>query len=134
MSRIKEALDEEIRQALRDSDLPDADYRYADYVNENLINSKPFKNQLTMKREELKLVVIDVIAHSYGCDKMPEEIKESDRLQDDLGCDSLDFVELSMDLEKRLEISLPDADLEGKANSTVAEFIDFLLPYVAEKD
>jgi acyl carrier protein len=37
-----------------------------------------------------------------------EQIKESHALVDDLGCDSLDLVEIAMELEEHFDIAIPD--------------------------
>ena len=79
-----------------------------------------------MKREELKPIVIACIAHTSTCSKPVEEIEEEDRLQDDLGMDSLDFVELIMALERKLDIGVPDEEIENRVNDTVGEMIDFI--------
>lgn len=47
------------------------------------------------------------------------EIKSTTRFAD-LKMDDLDFVELIMELEDELKISIPDERLEGKAKSTAA--------------
>jgi acyl carrier protein len=38
----------------------------------------------------------------------PATLRESDALVEDLGCDSLDIVEISMGLEEHFDISIPD--------------------------
>ena len=46
-------------------------------------------------------------------DKKPDQLKPESRLVQDLGADSLEIVELSMELESRLGITIPDDKLEG---------------------
>ena len=49
------------------------------------------------------------------CDKLGVDIKDCKNdasLADDMGVDSLDFIELVIDIEAELSITLPDGDLE----------------------
>lgn len=41
----------------------------------------------------------------------PAKITESTNLQEDLGADSLDLVEIVMDIENQFGISIPDEDI-----------------------
>ncbi len=52
------------------------------------------------------------------------EIKESTKLKDDLGADSLDLFELVMALEEEFGIEIPSEDLESIV--TVQDVIDYL--------
>ena len=47
------------------------------------------------------------------------------QLSDDLGLDSLDTVELTLGLEKRFGVEIPDEDLEGV--ETVRQVVDVIL-------
>jgi len=78
-----------------------------------------------MKKPELKQLVIDEIS-VIGTYNDPEEVKGSDHFRDDLGKDSLDFVEFIMHIEKALNISIPDEELEGKENFTIDEMTDYI--------
>jgi len=74
---------------------------------------------------EIKDKVIDIVAQKLGVGK--EEVSPDSNFIDDLGADSLDTVELIMELEKEFDISIPDEDAEQIA--TVGKAID----YIAEK-
>ena len=50
--------------------------------------------------------VIDIVAEQLGVDK--EKIKSESNFVNDLGADSLDTVELVMELEEEFDISIPD--------------------------
>ena len=50
--------------------------------------------------------VIDIVAEQLGVDK--EKIKAESNFVNDLGADSLDTVELVMELEEEFDISIPD--------------------------
>ena len=50
--------------------------------------------------------VIDIVAEQLGADK--EKITSETHFVNDLGADSLDTVELVMELEEEFDISIPD--------------------------
>ena len=52
------------------------------------------------------------------------EIKESTKLKDDLGADSLDLFELVMALEEEFDVEIPTEDLEKL--STVQDVADYV--------
>lgn len=75
-----------------------------------------------MKREEIKIKVIDVLVDKLGVDK--EEITEETNVQNDLGGDSLDWVELIMEFELVFDKRYRDEDAYDIR--TVKEIIDFI--------
>lgn len=64
----------------------------------------------------------NIISSNFGLDK--EEIKLESNLQDDLGLDSLDAVELSMAIEEEAGIEIADDDFQN------LKTIDDLLKFV----
>jgi|UniRef100_A0A7V3VT36 acyl carrier protein len=54
-----------------------------------------------------------------------DSIKESSKLVDDLGADSLDLVELTMDLEEKFGIKIPDEDISKLTD--VKSVVDYIL-------
>lgn len=68
---------------------------------------------------EIENQIVEIIS-----DQSPngEEIKPSDRLEEDLQIDSLDRVEVAMGLEDKFGIDVPDPKLEGW--KTVQDVID----------
>lgn len=64
----------------------------------------------------------EVIAEQL--DVNPDEINEDTNLQDDLGADSLDIVELVMAFESEYDIELPTEELENIA--TVKDIMDLM--------
>ena len=62
------------------------------------------------------------VAEQIGYDE--SHIKDSERLVSDLGCDSLDHIELVMALEDEFEIEIPDEDAEKFSNATVPEIVE----------
>ena len=64
----------------------------------------------------------EIIANQLGID--PETIKMESRLVEDLKTDSLDIVELIMDLEQEFDKQIPDE--EFPKIQTVADIISYL--------
>lgn len=71
---------------------------------------------------EIKDKVINIIIEKLGADK--DEVLADAKFIDDLGADSLDTVELIMELEKEFDISIPDEDAEKIA--TVGDAISYV--------
>lgn len=67
--------------------------------------------------------VIDIVAEQLGVDK--DKITRETSFVNDLGADSLDTVELVMELEEEFDIDIPD-DSADKIQ-TVGEAIDFII-------
>lgn len=85
-----------------------------------------------MKREELKEIVISEIR---DCQRMDTgEVTEKSSLVDDLGMDSLDFVELVMHLERTLDIPIPDDKIsEPLEDYTVGKVVDVVYEILPNK-
>ncbi len=71
--------------------------------------------------EELESKVVEIIAKQLQVSK--EKVKRESRIQADLGADSLDIVEMVMELEDGLDISIPDEAVEKM--KTVDDVIAF---------
>lgn len=66
--------------------------------------------------------VIDIVAEQLGVDK--EKISSDTSFVNDLGADSLDTVELVMELEEEFDINIPD-DAAEKIQ-TVGQAVEFI--------
>lgn len=66
--------------------------------------------------------VIDIVAEQLGVDK--DKVKPETSFVNDLGADSLDTVELVMELEEEFNVNIPD-DAAEKIE-TVGQAIDFI--------
>lgn len=66
--------------------------------------------------------VREIITRQLDID--PENIAMESRLIDDLKADSLDIVELVMDLEQEFDVEIPDEELPRV--QTVADIVKFL--------
>ncbi len=66
--------------------------------------------------------VIDIVAEQLGVDK--EKVSAETSFVNDLGADSLDTVELVMELEEEFDINIPDDAAEQI--QTVGQAIEFI--------
>ncbi len=66
--------------------------------------------------------VIDIVAEQLGVDK--EKVTPETSFVNDLGADSLDTVELVMELEEEFDINIPDE--EAEKIQTVGQAIDYI--------
>jgi len=62
-------------------------------------------------REEVLTEIKRIIGEQMGMD--PAGIRDTDHLVNDIGCDSLDLVEITMEVEEHFGISVPDDVAEG---------------------
>jgi len=69
-------------------------------------------------REKVKQVIVDQLSVN------PEEITDDASFIEDLGADSLDIVELVMELEEQFGVDIPDE--EAEKISTVGEAIKYI--------
>lgn len=77
-------------------------------------------------REEIAQKARELIAESLGVS--PDEITPESSFIDDLGADSLDIVELVMEIEKQFELEIPDD--EAEKISTVQDAVDYIVSHV----
>lgn len=77
---------------------------------------------MAASREEILDQVKEILVEKLDVDEA--SVTEEASLRDDLGADSLDLVELIMDLEERFGVKISDEDAQGI--TTVAEAVDFI--------
>ena len=75
-----------------------------------------------MDRNEIFAILKSSAVEVLGVDE--GQVTEDARFKDDLDADSLDLVELVMALEEKLDISVPEEDLEGI--DTVGKALDLV--------
>ncbi|MDD3725680.1 MAG: acyl carrier protein [Candidatus Ratteibacteria bacterium] len=75
-----------------------------------------------MDRNEIFVKVQEIVSEKLGVST--SEITEGASFIDDLGADSLDTVELVMDLEDKFGIDIPDEDAEKIR--TVKDAVDYI--------
>jgi acyl carrier protein len=73
--------------------------------------------------------VIDIVCDNLGVNK--EQVTRQTSFIEDIGADSLDIVELVMELEEEFEITIPDDQAEQI--KTVGEAIDYIEREQAKK-
>ena len=62
-----------------------------------------------------------------------DEVKLDDLMKEDIGCDSIDCVEIVMELEKEFGISIPDNECDAAAGWTVSELCDYVEERLKER-
>ena len=72
--------------------------------------------------------VHDIIREQFGAN--PDLTTETTFIND-LGCDSLDAVELIIELEEEFNIAIPDADINDGSDKTVGEVVAYIERRVA---
>ena len=75
-----------------------------------------------MAAENTEQRIKEIIVEKLGVDQA--DIKREASFTNDLGADSLDTVELIMELEKEFDMTIPDEDAEQIA--TVGDAIDYV--------
>jgi len=75
-----------------------------------------------MEREKIFEKVVNVLSDKLGVEE--NSIAESSSLTDDLGADSLDLVDLVMELEEQFGVKIDDSELEKL--STVKDVVDYI--------
>ncbi len=75
-----------------------------------------------MSNEEIFEKLKEIIVNQLGVDE--QNIKEEATFVDDLSADSLDIVELVMNIEEEFEIEIPDEDAEKIV--TVGDVVNYI--------
>jgi len=76
-----------------------------------------------VQESEIEAKVISIVAEQMGVDK--SQITRNTSFVNDLNADSLDTVELVMELEDEFETSIPDE--EAEKIQTVGQAVEFIL-------
>ena len=75
-----------------------------------------------MKREEIEQIVIEGICNRLGI--FDQEISLNSNFKKDLDCDSLDLIELLIDVELKFDINVPE--VQALRFHTVKDVVDYL--------
>lgn len=74
----------------------------------------------------MKTLVNEILKEKSFCDNITAELK----LNEDLGLDSLNMVELMVELEERFDIEIDESDLDPAALQTVEQVYALVAKYV----
>ncbi len=80
---------------------------------------------MAQSREEILEQVKGALSEKLGIEE--SEITEEASFEGDLGADSLDLVEVVMDLEEQFGLRIPDDDARGL--TTVGKAIDYVIAH-----
>lgn len=78
-----------------------------------------------MSATDVKNEVMAIISEYMGISL--EDVKSEMSLVNDLGCDSLDCIEITMTIEEKFEIEIPDSDAAN------LDTVDQIVKYVESK-
>lgn len=79
-----------------------------------------------MSPDSIEAKIVSIISEQLSLRE--DDIKADSRFVDDLGADSLDIVELIMEMEEEFDIEIPDEDIEKIV--TVQNVIDYITRHV----
>ncbi|HEY8733382.1 MAG TPA: acyl carrier protein [Puia sp.] len=73
-----------------------------------------------ISEEEISFIIRDIIQYKLGVEE--HKLHEDAHFQDDLGVDSLDLIELRMEIEKQFNVIITDEEVETltTVGSTIA--------------
>ena len=78
-----------------------------------------------MEREKVTEDIRSILVEQLGVE--PGEVREEASFQEDLNADSLDLVELIMEMEDRFKLKIPDEDAEKIV--TVGDAVDYVMAH-----
>ena len=79
----------------------------------------------THSREEILEQMKSALSEKLGIDE--NEVTEAASFEEDLGADSLDLVEVVMDLEDQFGLKIPDED--AQTLTTVGQAVDYVVEH-----
>lgn len=83
-----------------------------------------------MTGEDVRTVIIDILA-DIAPDEDVSSINDRDNLRDQIDLDSMDFLDIVMELRKRFNIEVPEKDYGNLA--TMAGCVTYLQPLLKDR-
>lgn len=83
-----------------------------------------------MTGEDVRTVIIDILA-DIAPDEDVSSINDQDNLRDQIDLDSMDFLDIVMELRKRFNIEVPEKDYGNLA--TMAGCVTYLQPLLKDR-
>ncbi|MHC4377845.1 MAG: acyl carrier protein [Planctomycetota bacterium] len=84
-----------------------------------------------MTNEEIVLAIKDII-ETIAPDEDTSSLTMDERLRDQIELDSMDFLDIVMELRKLYGVQIPEEDYPNLA--TLQGCVDYLAPHLAEKE
>ena len=82
-----------------------------------------------MTKEEIREAILGVIAEVVP-DEDLSDLKDDEPLRDQIELDSMDFLDIVMELQKRYDVEIPEDDFE--VMSTMGNIVNYLAPKLAK--
>lgn len=83
-----------------------------------------------MSKEEITGTVIETVADVLNVNA--SELNKNTNPEMDYGADSIDFVEILVSLEEKLDIDFPDNVVAGAKFDTIGDIIQFVEPFTKD--
>ncbi len=111
MERLKEVTDLVTALRLKPQDVVEY-WQSNGLLNNGVVNSQPnqSKEEKQYSEDYVKQVINIIIINELQVPK--EDVIETARFREDLGCDSMDIINMVMILEKELRCVVPDKEVE----------------------
>jgi acyl carrier protein len=84
-----------------------------------------------MTQEEIKIAILDIIA-TIAPDEDLSGLDATERLRDQIELDSMDFLDIVMELRKRYGVQVPEEEYQELAS--LQGCVDYLGPKLADKE
>lgn len=83
-----------------------------------------------MTREEVRSAILSILS-DIAPDEDLSAIKDNEKLRDQFDLDSMDFLDIVMELRKRFNIEVPEQDYEQLVS--LDSCINYLLPFLKDR-
>ncbi|MFQ5716205.1 MAG: acyl carrier protein [Nitrospinales bacterium] len=83
-----------------------------------------------MNREQVRAAVLSILSH-IAPDEDFGGLKDDEKLRDQFDLDSMDFLDIVMELRKRFNIEVPEKDYEKLV--TMTSCVNFLQPMLKDR-